>query len=108
MDQQMRQQFPWKELAYLLLVGIPAFAIALSWGLFVWTYRERQYDIVILNGYGIGGVFDRLAALVLATLFGGVGIFSVMRFQRRMAHRQTRSVTDTRGVDSIIRDGHEG
>jgi hypothetical protein len=96
MDHQMRQQFPWKELAYLLLVGIPAIAAALSWGLFVWTDPGPRYDNLIIDDHGIVGVFNRLVAFVPATFFGGVGIFSVLRFQRRMADRRTRSVTDRR------------
>ena len=96
MDHQMRQQFPGKELAYLLLVGIPAFAAALLWGLFVWTGPGPQYDNLIINDHGLVGAFNRLVAVVPATFFGGVGIFSVRRFQRRMADRHTHSVADTR------------
>ena len=82
MDQQTQRQFPWKELTFLLVVGSPAFAIALSCGLFVWTYTGPQFDIVILNEHAIGGAFDRVVAFVLATISGAVGIFTVLRFQR--------------------------
>jgi hypothetical protein len=85
MDYQPDRQFPWNELGLLLIVGIPAFAIALLCALFVWTYTGPQFDIVIVNDHEIGGTFDRVVALVLATLFGAVGIFSALRFHRRMS-----------------------
>lgn len=92
----MQRQFPWKELAFLLVIGIPAFAIALLCGLFVWTYTGRQYDIVIINDHAIGGAFDRVVGLVLATFFGAVGIFSVLRFQRQVSGRRTHAEALTR------------
>ena len=91
MEQQIQRQFPWKELAFLLVIGIPAFVIALLCGLFVWTYTGPQYDIVFINDHAIGGAFDRVVALVVATFFGAVGIFSLLRFQRQMSGRRTHA-----------------
>jgi hypothetical protein len=89
-DNHAQNRFHWKELALLVIVGIPAFAVALSCGLFVWTYTGPQYDIVIVNDHAIGGPFDRVVALVLGTFSGAVGIFSVLTFQRRMSDRAAK------------------
>src|SRR5688572_5613903 len=89
MDHQMQRRLPWKELAFLLVIGIPAFAIALLCGLFVWTYTGPQYDIEIINNHEIGGTSDRVVALIVATFFGAVGISSLLRLRRRMSDRHT-------------------
>jgi hypothetical protein len=42
MDHQTQRQSASKELAFLLCIGIPAFAIALLCALFVWTSMGRN------------------------------------------------------------------
>ena len=82
MDDQPDCPFPWNEVGLFLVVGIPAFAIALLCALFVWIYTGPQFDIVIVNDHEIGGTFDRVVALVLATISGGVGTFMFLRLHR--------------------------
>lgn len=84
MDQQPDRQFPWSELVLLVVVGVPALAVALMCMLFVWTYTGPQFDTVIINDHPIVGTFDHVGALVLGTVSGGVGVFSLLRFYRRI------------------------
>ena len=57
----------------LLLVSVPAFAIALLCTLFIWTYSGPQYDVVILNDHQLGGTFDKVVALIVGTVSGRLG-----------------------------------
>jgi hypothetical protein len=90
------RQFPWSASAVFLLVGVPAFALAFLCALYVWTYTGPQFDIVFINDHQIGGTFNRVIALVLATIFGAAGIFSFLSFRRRMADWQQEQGSDTR------------
>jgi hypothetical protein len=99
MDHQTQRRLPWGEVALLLVMGIPAFAIALLCGLFVWTYTGPQYDIQIINDHEIGGTFDRVVALAVATFCGALGIFSALRLQRRMSDRHTDTQQAFTGTD---------
>ena len=84
MDCEPDRQFPWSELVLLVVVGVPALAVALMCMLFVWTYTGPQFDTVIINDEPIGGTFDRIVALVVATISGSLGVFSLLRFYRRI------------------------
>ena len=84
MDPQPDRQFPWSELVLLVVVGVPALAVALMCMLFVWTYSGPQFDTVIINDHTIGGAVERVIALALGTMSGSLGVFSVLRFYRRI------------------------
>src|ERR687898_750599 len=82
MDHQTDRQLVLIELAVLLVIGIPAFGIALLCALYVWTYTGPQFDVVFFNDDVVGGISDKVVAMVLATLSGGIGIFVALRFRR--------------------------
>jgi hypothetical protein len=90
------RQFPWSAFAVFLLIGVPGFALASLCALYVWTYTGPQFDIVFINDHQIGGTFDRVIAIVLATISGGVGIVTFLRFRKQMIDWQEHQAPDSR------------
>lgn len=88
---------PWRPLWIAFLIGIPALAIALLCTQFAVMHTGPQFDVELLDNYVVGGAYDRVAALGLATGFGAIGIFSLLNLRTRMRDwRQNASVRHLR------------
>jgi len=79
------QRLPLGSVWLALVIGIPALAIAFFCTLFAVAYTGPQFDIEILDDRVVGGASDRVIALVLATGFGALGIFSLLNLRTRIS-----------------------
>ena len=73
-------RFPWD-----LLVGILGTIVAGLSVRFVIVNSGQQFDTVILNDHVVGGTFDKMVALAVATVFGGAAVFAFLAFHRRIS-----------------------
>jgi hypothetical protein len=77
-------EFPTESLVFALGLGIPSLAIACLFSLMVASYLGPQFDVVIINDHVIGGTEDRVTWMLVASVFGAVGILCVLRFWRQL------------------------
>jgi hypothetical protein len=83
---QPSNRFPWEELLFAGVIGLPSAAIALLIGLGVASdLGGGAYDTVIMNDTIIsgGGSPFTIAAFFVGTVFGGLAILSGVRLGKR-------------------------
>jgi len=79
-------RFPWEELLFAAVIGLPSAAIALLIGLKVASdLGGEAYDTLILNDTIIsgGGSPFTIAEFFVATAFGSLAIFAGVRLGKR-------------------------
>ena len=76
----LRPSFPWSEVLFALLVGLPALAIATVVALVATSHFAASYlHIFEINGRVYGTWADTPILLLIATAFGAVGIASARK-----------------------------
>jgi hypothetical protein len=83
---QPSNHFPWEELLFAAVIGLPSAAIALLIGLGVASdLGGGTYDTLIINDTVVsgGGSPFTIAAFFVATVFGGLAIFAGVGLEKR-------------------------
>ena len=86
---------PWRSVWFAFVIGMPALAVALLCTLFAVMHTGPQFDVELLDDHVVGGADDRMVALGLATVFGAVGISSLLILRTRLREWRRHAPTPT-------------